>query len=98
MYISGQFGYVCHPLSFEMVYTALRVSISTVLQSLRDKVGQTLEVEMTDLRDRFNIYEIVGPKSSQVVAGVLSPIKDELKDDFKKVFRTYYINSSCDSK
>jgi len=77
----------CHPLSFEKVYAALRVSISTVLQSLRDKVGHTLEVEMTDLRDRFNIYEIVGPKSSQVIAGVLSPIKDELKDDFKKVWQ-----------
>lgn len=62
------------------------MSISTVLQSLRDKVGETLEVQMSDLRDRFNIYEIVGPKSSQVVTGALSPVKDELKDDFKKVF------------
>ncbi|KLO07616.1 POP1-domain-containing protein [Schizopora paradoxa] len=77
----------CHPLSYERVTEVLRTSISTVLQSLRDKVGETLEVDMSDFRDRFNIYEIIGPKSSQVIMGALSPIKDELKDNFKKTWQ-----------
>lgn len=72
----------CHPAAFGDVFSNIQSSISSVLQ----KSGtQRIDVELTDLRDCFNIFEIIGPKSSQVVTGALTPLKDQLAGEFKQV-------------
>lgn len=44
-----------------------------------------VEIEVADLRDQFNIFELVGPKASQVIHGALTPVENEERDDLKKV-------------
>lgn len=39
---------------------------------------------MADLREQFNVFEIMGPKASQVLKGALKPADDK-REDFKKV-------------
>ena len=56
-----------------------------VLQKRKEAGGKEEEIQMTDLRDRFNIFEIMGPKSSQIITGALKPIKEEMTREFKKV-------------
>lgn len=39
---------------------------------------------MADLREHFNVFEIMGPKSSQVIKGALRPVDDQ-RGEFRKV-------------
>lgn len=34
------------------------------------------EVEITDLRDQIGVFELVGPKSTSVLQGLLDPVQD----------------------
>ena len=67
----------------EDAHEALRLSTSFALDSTKE-AGRVAEVEIADLREHFNIFEIVGPKSSQVIKGALKPVDDK-RADFKKV-------------
>jgi len=42
-------------------------------------------VEVIDRRDSINVFEITGPKSSQVIHGALKPTIANQKGEFKKV-------------
>ncbi len=39
---------------------------------------------MADLREHLNVYEIMGPKASQIIKGALKPVDDK-REDFRKV-------------
>ncbi|KAI0714000.1 POP1-domain-containing protein [Cerioporus squamosus] len=71
-----------HPSITGEVHDALRLSASFALDKAK-QIGRIAEVEMADLREHFNVFEIMGPKSSQVIKGALRPVSDQ-RGDFKK--------------
>ncbi|CDO71682.1 hypothetical protein BN946_scf184915.g26 [Trametes cinnabarina] len=71
-----------HPAVLADAHRSLRVAASFALNSAK-QVGRTAEVEMADLRDHFNVFEIMGPKASQVIKGALKPVDDK-RADFQK--------------
>lgn len=76
----------CHPSIFEDVFESLRTSASYVLEQSKKKGPQVhAEIEIADLRGCINAFEIMGPMSSQVIKGVLSPVGNDDRKDVKKV-------------
>ncbi|KAI0352614.1 POP1-domain-containing protein [Trametes cingulata] len=71
-----------HPAVTAEVHGTLRLAASSVLDSAKQG-GRLAEVEMADLREQFNVFEIMGPKASQVIKGALKPVDDK-REDFKK--------------
>jgi ribonuclease P/MRP protein subunit POP1 len=75
-----------HPAVFEDVFEALQTSASYALHKSKEKDPKAhAEIEIADLRGSVNAFEIMGPMSSQVIKGVLSPVGSEDREDFKKV-------------
>ena len=72
-----------HPSITQNVHEALRVSTSFALEAVK-QAGRIAAVEIADLREHFNVFEIMGPKASQVIKGALKPVDDK-REDFKKV-------------
>lgn len=72
-----------HPAATAEAHRALRHAASFAIDSAKQG-GRTVEVEMADLREQFNVFEIMGPKASQVLKGALKPVDDN-REDFKKV-------------
>ncbi|KAF9233375.1 ribonucleases P/MRP protein subunit POP1-domain-containing protein [Melanogaster broomeanus] len=78
-----------HPAVFEDVFEALRLSVSHTLQESKEKDPEAhAEIEIADLRGSINAFEIMGPKSSQVIKGALSPAGGEDRVDFKKFWES----------
>ncbi|KAL4080470.1 ribonucleases P/MRP protein subunit POP1-domain-containing protein [Scleroderma citrinum] len=74
-----------HPAVFEDVFDALKNSASHALQTSKEKNPDLAsQIEMGDLRGSINAFEIMGPKSSQVIKGALSPVGSEDRAEFKK--------------
>ena len=73
-----------HPSITDKVHEALRVSTSFALEAVK-QAGRITEVEIADLREHFNVFEIMGPKSSQVIKGALKPVLEDKREEFKKV-------------
>lgn len=46
---------------------------------------KTYEVEIADLREEVNVFEIMGPKASQVIKGALSPVQQDQRPEFRRV-------------
>ncbi|KAF8120269.1 ribonucleases P/MRP protein subunit POP1-domain-containing protein [Boletus edulis] len=75
----------CHPAIFEDVFESVRTSASYVLEQSKKKDPQKhAEIEIADLRGCINAFEIMGPKSSQVIKGALSPVGNDDRKDVKK--------------
>ncbi|KAG6379369.1 ribonucleases P/MRP protein subunit POP1-domain-containing protein [Boletus reticuloceps] len=75
----------CHPAIFEDVFESVRTSASYVLEQSKKKDPQKhAEIEIADLRGCINAFEIMGPKSSQVIKGALSPVGNDDRKDAKK--------------
>lgn len=78
----------CHPAIFSTVLSTLKSAVSSSLDSLKKSQGHSqnsYSVEVIDLRNSINVFEITGPKSSQVVHGALSPAIANHTGEFKKV-------------
>ncbi|KAJ7645420.1 ribonucleases P/MRP protein subunit POP1-domain-containing protein [Mycena polygramma] len=78
-----------HPGTSDKVFAALRTSALLVLDAARKTVPQgtqldDLGIELEDLSGQINAFEIMGPKSNQVLKGALSPVSQESREDFKK--------------
>ncbi|KAI0763628.1 POP1-domain-containing protein [Trametes elegans] len=71
-----------HPSVTVEVHKALRLAASSTLDNAKQS-GRVAEVEMADLREHFNVFEIMGPKASQVIKGALKPVGSNW-GDFKK--------------
>ncbi|KAJ6557418.1 NUC188 domain-containing protein [Mycena vulgaris] len=78
-----------HPATSETVFAALRASASLALDAARkaappgaqiDEIG----IELEDLSGQLNAFEIMGPKSNQVLKGALSPVSQDSREDFNK--------------
>ena len=78
-----------HPTIFDEVLLALRLSASFALERVEADFdapdSEKCNVDIADLRDCLNIFEIIGPKSSQVIKGALKPVKNDKRNDFKEV-------------
>ncbi|KAL7280061.1 hypothetical protein ACG7TL_006476 [Trametes sanguinea] len=75
-----------HPAVLAEAHQSLRLAASFALDAAK-QAGRTAEVEMADLREHFNVFEIMGPKASQVIKGALKPTDDQ-RADFKKFWAT----------
>ena len=90
-----------HPAVFEDVFSALQTSASLTLDGIRrasNENDKPLEVELADLRGQVNVFEIVGPRSSQVIKGALTPVAEDKREVFQKVGRwlwTRFTYSNC---
>jgi ribonuclease P/MRP protein subunit POP1 len=78
----------CHPIIFSSVHSTLKQAVSLTLDALKksSKHSQnSYAVEVIDLCDSINVFEITGPKSSQVIHGALTPTIADHRGEFKKV-------------
>ncbi|KXN88226.1 Ribonucleases P/MRP protein subunit POP1 [Leucoagaricus sp. SymC.cos] len=73
-----------HPLIFNDVTRELQKATSDILARPRSSTEE-IEVEITDLRGQVNAFEIMGPKSSQVLKGALTAASSgDERADFTK--------------
>lgn len=78
----------CHPAIFSTVLSTFKNAVSLSLDNLKKSPGHSqnsYSVEVIDLRNSINVFEITGPKSSQVVRGALIPTIANHTGEFKKV-------------
>src|SRR6266576_1639265 len=78
----------CHPAIFSTVLSTLKSAVSLSLDALKKSPRSSqnsYSVEVVDLRNSINVFEITGPKSSQVVHGALTPTIANHTGEFKKV-------------
>lgn len=76
-----------HPTMYHEVTRELRLSIAFALEAVRDSEisdEPSATVEIADLRDQLNVFEITGPKASQVIRGVFKPVSEDNRAEFKK--------------
>ena len=75
-----------HPSAVHIAHQTLRTAASYALDAVRTAEPNRgeVEVEIADLREHVNVFEIMGPKSSQVIKGALKPTKDNVVDEFLK--------------
>ena len=71
---------VCHPSIFESAFRSLTISSSFAVEASESDDKRRHKVEVVDLREKFNIFELMGPKSSQVIRGVLAPVLDKREE------------------
>lgn len=76
---------VCHPSIFESAFQSLTVSSSFAVEVSESDDKRRNKVEVVDLRGKFNIFELMGPKSSQVLKGALAPVFDDESGEFNRV-------------
>lgn len=77
-----------HPTVYEAVYVELRVAASFALEQAQEAKPDhpsPFKLEMADLREQMNVFEIMGPKSSQVIRGALRPLLGDERAEFKQV-------------
>ncbi|KAF7346225.1 Ribonucleases P/MRP protein subunit POP1 [Mycena sanguinolenta] len=78
-----------HPAISENVFVALRTSASLVLAAARKAAPQGTQIDeigiaLEDLSGQINAFEIMGPKSNQVLKGAISPASHDSREDFNK--------------
>ncbi|KAI0345981.1 POP1-domain-containing protein [Trametopsis cervina] len=76
-----------HPSIFDIAFLALERSVSFALESVKKSnppPKDTVDVDIADLRNEVNVFEIMGPKASQIIHGALKPVPTENRDGFKK--------------
>lgn len=74
-----------HPAVFDDIFAAFQGSASLVLEAEKQRhKDEHAEVEIADLRGSVNVFEIMGPKASQVIKGALSSVVDDDRQEFKK--------------
>ncbi|KAL5512825.1 hypothetical protein ACEPAG_3091 [Sanghuangporus baumii] len=77
----------CHPIIYDAAVSTITYCVQAYLQGAQSTSKKDINIEVADLRDQFNIFELVGPKSSQVIRGALSPVKNEEREEFKKFWK-----------
>lgn len=77
--------FICHPSIFESAFRTLVVSSSFAIEASESDNKRKHKVEVFDLRGKLNIFELMGPKSSQVIKGTLTPTLDNEPEEFNQV-------------
>jgi ribonuclease P/MRP protein subunit POP1 len=81
----------CHPSIFSSILSTLKKAVSLTLDTMKKSpvhIQNAYYVEVVDLRDSTNVFELTGPKSSQVIHGALTPMIANQKDELEKVKQT----------
>ena len=76
---------VCHPSTFESAFRSLTISSSFAIEASESNDKKRHKVDVVDLRGKFNIFELMGPKSSHVVKGALVPVLDGRCEELSQV-------------
>lgn len=81
-----------HPSVFKEVQEALTLAASFSLEAFKIPLQpaapeNVYHVEIVDRREQVNVFEIMGPKSSQILRGALTPTPEDKRTDFKEVRR-----------
>ncbi|KAH6912558.1 ribonuclease P/MRP protein subunit [Coprinopsis sp. MPI-PUGE-AT-0042] len=71
-----------HPCVHEEMMTALKAAASQHLAACQEV--PEVQIQVVEMKDQINVFEIMGPKSSQVLKGALSPVASEDRQDFLK--------------
>jgi ribonuclease P/MRP protein subunit POP1 len=76
-----------HPSVQLEVFDTLKEAASRTLVKYKANSNgpQEVSLDIADLRRHVNVFEIMGPKSSQVIKGALSPAASENRKEFLKV-------------
>lgn len=76
-----------HPCIHNDIIDTLKEAASQTLirHKARSPVTDELEIKVIDRRQQINVFEIIGPKSSQILKGVLRPIMPDKRRDFLRV-------------
>ncbi|KAG6836104.1 hypothetical protein H0H93_011331 [Arthromyces matolae] len=75
---------IAHPSAYEDVLASVKTSASAVLDAMRhENADKEVEIEVGCLNNQVNIFEIMGPKSNQVLRGALTPVSQDKRQDFK---------------
>jgi len=84
-----------HPSIYDECYAIIRNSTSAALQQEASLVGEKEKmVEIADLRGQVNIFEVMGPKSSQVLKGALVLASTESEETREVIlFLTLFIDA-----
>ncbi|KAF8809561.1 POP1-domain-containing protein [Phlegmacium glaucopus] len=75
-----------HPSVQLEVFDTLKQTASRTLEKYKTNSNgpQEVTLEIADLKRHVNVFEIMGPKSSQVIKGALSPVAPEKREEFLK--------------
>ncbi|PFH53963.1 hypothetical protein AMATHDRAFT_136328 [Amanita thiersii Skay4041] len=76
---------IFHPAAYEEVFSTIQESaVIAVEAARRRKSDGGFDIEIIDLRSHVNIFELMGPKSNQVLKGVLKPISQDNRSSFRQ--------------
>lgn len=70
---------------FESAFRSLVISSSFAVEASESDKIKEHKVQVLDLRGRFNFFELMGPKSSQVIKGALDLVFDGKTEELSRV-------------
>ena len=88
---------ICHPSIFESAFRSLTVSSSFAIEGSESHDRRRNKVEIIDLRGKVNIFELIGPKSSQIIGGALNPILNGESEELKQVSPLPYFSTNTEN-
>ena len=91
---------ICHPAVHDDALAALQQTASLTLSAIKRQeatANAEYAVEIADLRGHFNTFEIIGPKSNQVLKGALKPIPQDDRASFAQVSGWIDGTGRCDT-
>lgn len=81
-----------HPSVFDQAFVELRTAASFALEAAKQAgipSDKAYEVQIANLREQVNVFEIMGPKSSQVIKGALKPVLEDARDELKNACNSF---------
>lgn len=77
-----------HPGAYDMASSTLTRAAMRVLAVAKASGEPAAEIEIADLRGHTNTFEFIGPKSSQVIHGVMKLVSEDKRKEVKEVCAT----------
>ncbi|RXW24492.1 hypothetical protein EST38_g1333 [Candolleomyces aberdarensis] len=73
-----------HPVVHSQVLSALQTAGSQYLAKKKAEGNEGIQLEICDLKDQINVFEIMGPQASQVIRGALSAVPGDSRPEFRQ--------------
>lgn len=77
-----------HPGAYDAASSTLTHAAVRVLAAAKEAGEPAAEIEIADLRGHANAFELIGPKSSQVIHGVMKLVSEDKRKEIKEVCAT----------
>jgi len=77
-----------HPGAYDAASSTLTRAAMRVLAAAKEAGEPAAEIEIADLRGHTNAFELIGPKSSQVIHGVMKLVSEDKRKEVKEVCTT----------